>query len=209
MQEKKLKKLKQDRDLEILKFLTRVRIATNQDIQQVFFNGLNPCVCYRRLSHLVECDAIKRAYYNFGRNKNIYIYYLDKKPSVKILEHDLLITKFVVNLIKEGYEILEFEKTPIVAGVKPDAEIWFKKNNVKYGLFLEVQLSTTHSCQEKYYNMKSKVDRKIPSTLYIVSDKEIIIRKLRDFKTVLDNLEMEKISSTFNAHEKKERIVKK
>lgn len=188
----------QERDLRILKFLTDVRIATNDDVQQAFFKGLNPCVCYRRLSYLVDSKLVKRSYYNVSGKKNIYIYYLDKKPSVKILEHELLITKFVVNLIREGHEILEFEKTPIIAGIKPDAMIKFKTSNdkIKY-IFLEVQLSS-HDCISKYYNIKTKVKHDIPNTLYIITNQDIKNTKLRDLKVVIDDLNFSKVKFYFS-----------
>lgn len=188
----------EDRDVKVLKFLTDMRIATNENIQEAFFKGLNPCVCYRRLSYLVECKWVKRSYYNIDGKKNIYIYYLDKKPSKKILEHDLLITKFVVNLICEGYEILEFEKTPIIGGIKPDAMIKFRTSNdkVKY-IFLEIQLSD-HNCISKYYNIKSKIKTDIPNILYIVTNKDIKDTKLRDLKVVIDDLNFSKVKFYFS-----------
>jgi len=186
-----------ERDLKILKFLTDTRIATNENIQEAFFKGLDPSICYRRLNYLIDCKLVKRTYFNIGRNKNVYIYYLDKKPSVKILEHDLLITKFLVNLISEGYEILEFEKTPIIAGIKPDAIIKFKSSNdkIKY-IFLEVQLSA-HNCISKYYNIKDKV-KDCPSTLYIVTNQEIKNTQLRQLKVVVDDLNFSKVKFYFS-----------
>lgn len=187
----------EDRDLRVLKFLTDVRIATNDNIQQAFFKGLNPNVCYRRLSYLVDCKLVKRTYFNIDGKRNIYIYYLDKKPSRKILEHDLLISKFTSHLISEGYEILEFEKTPIIAGIKPDAMIKFRSNDkIKY-IFLEVQLSE-HDCTSKYFNIKSKVNGEIPNVLYIVTNKDIKNTKLRDLKVVIDDLNFSKVKFYFS-----------
>ena len=70
----------QERDIKILEFMTQVRYSTNENIQDVFFQGLNHNVCYRRLNYLIDCKLIKRKYYHVD-NKNIYVYYLDKKPS--------------------------------------------------------------------------------------------------------------------------------
>lgn len=187
-----------ERDMKILQFLTDIRIATNEDIQQAFFKGLNPTVCYRRLNYLVECKLIKRTYFNVGKNKNIYVYYLDKKPSKKVLTHDLLVTKFVVNLISEGHEILELYKTPSIANIRPDAIIKFKSpsNQVKY-IFLEVQLSD-HDCVSKYFNIKRKVNCEIPSVLYIVTNHEIKNTKLKDLKVVVDDLTFKKVKFYFS-----------
>lgn len=191
-----------ERDMKILKFISDVRICTNEDIQESFFKGLNKNVCYRRLNYLVECKLIKRSYYNMGKNKNIYIYYLDKKPSVKILKHDLLITKFLVKLISEGYEIIEFEKSPCLGetltnSIIPDAIIKFKSSNdkIRY-IFLEVQLSE-HDCIKKYYNIKSKVKAEIPNTLYIVTNQQMKHTSLRDLRVVIDDLSFRKVKFYF------------
>lgn len=192
-----------ERDMKILKFISDVRICTNEDIQESFFKGLNKNVCYRRLNYLVECKLIKRSYFNMGKNKNIYIYYLDKKPSVKILKHDLLITKFLVKLISEGYEIIEFEKSPCLGetltnSIIPDAIIKFKSSNDKIKhIFLEIQLQP-YDCIQKYYNIKSKVKVGIPDTLYIVTNQQMKHTSLRDLKVVIDDLSFRKVKFYFS-----------
>ncbi|MDU6996024.1 MAG: hypothetical protein E6356_14275 [Terrisporobacter othiniensis] len=188
----------QERDMKILKFISDVRVCTNEDIQQVFFKGLSVNMCYRRLNHLIECKLIKRSYYNIDKNKNVYVYYLDKKPSIKILKHELLITKFLVNLINQGYEILEFEKSPNIADIIPDAMIKFKSSNDKIKhIFLEVQISD-NNCIKKYYNIKSKVKHEIPNTLYIVTNQQLKDTKLRDLKVVIDDLNFNKVKFYFS-----------
>lgn len=193
----------QERDMKILKFISDVRVCTNEDIQQAFFKGLSINMCYRRLNYLIDCKLVKRSYFNMGKNKNIYIYYLDKKPSVKILNHDLLITKFLVNLINEGYEILEFEKSPHIGEtisdcIIPDAMIKFKSSNDKIKhIFLEIQISN-HDCVKKYYNIRSKVKDDIPNTLYIVTNQEMKNTKLRDLKVVIDDLNFSKVKFYFS-----------
>lgn len=182
-----------DRDRAILLFMSQTRLATTKQIQRVFFNNLHHSIVYNRLTHLVDCKLLKRKYFNLEGKKNIYIYYLDKFPAKKTIKHDLKITEFYVKLIENNYKIIAFEKNPIIADIIPDAEIWVEKNNKEFGIFLEIQLAN-HCCQKKYYNLKSKVNKKIPDTLYIISDKDITIQKLRNFKTILDNLEMENIN---------------
>ena len=186
----------QERDMRILKFISDVRVCTNDDIQQVFFKGLNMNVCYRRLNHLIDCKLIKRAYYNVDKNKNIYVYYLDRKPSVRTLKHDLLITKFLVNLYSLGYEVLEFEKSPVISNIIPDAIIKFKVNGKVKHIFLEVQMSP-HDCVSKYFNIKSKM-KNVPGTLYIVTNQEIKYTKLRDLKVVIDGLNFKKVKFYFS-----------
>ena len=181
----------QERDIKILEFMTQVRYCTNENIQDVFFQGLNHNVCYRRLNYLIDCKLIKRNYYHVD-NKNIYVYYLDKKPSKRLLQHELLVTQFLVSLIKQGYELLSFEKTPKVADIIPDGTISFKSGDKVKQLFLEVQLSSG-DCIKKYRNIKRKVDYELPSTLYIVTDKEIKYTPLREINILTDDLNMSKL----------------
>ena len=181
----------QERDIKILEFMTQVRYCTNENIQDVFFQGLNHNVCYRRLNYLIDCKLIKRKYYRY-MNKNIYVYYLDKKPSKRLLQHELLVTQFLVSLIKQGYEILSFEKTPKVADIIPDGVVTFKSGDKVKQLFLEVQLSSG-DCIKKYRNIKRKVDYKLPSTLYIITDKEIKYTPLREINILIDDLNMSKL----------------
>ena len=181
----------QERDIKILEFMTQVRYCTNENIQDVFFQGLNHNICYRRLNYLIDCKLIKRKYYHVD-NKNIYVYYLDKKPSKRLLQHELLVTQFLVSLIKQGYELLSFEKTPKVADIIPDGVVSFKSGDKVRQLFLEVQLSSG-DCIKKYRNIKRKVDYKLPSTLYIITDKEIKYTPLREINILIDDLNMNKL----------------
>ena len=181
----------QERDIKILEFMTQVRYCTNENIQDVFFQGLNHNVCYRRLNYLIDCNLIKRKYYHVD-NKNIYVYYLDKKPSKRLLQHELLVTQFLVSLIKQGYELLSFEKTPKIADIIPDGIVNFKSGDKVKQLFLEVQLSS-NDCIKKYRNIKRKVDYELPSTLYIITDKEIKYTPLREINILIDDLNMNKL----------------
>lgn len=186
----------QERDMKILQFISDTRICTTKQIQDVLFQGVVNRVCYKRLQSLADSGLLKRKYYRVN-DKNIYVYFLDKAPAKRTLDHDLLITEFYVELIRNGYEIISYEKNPLVAGIIPDAEIWFRKNNKTFSLFLEVQLSTGHDCIKKYYNLSNKVKRELPATLYIISDKRIDMHKLKDFKVVIDTLKIEKLNETF------------
>lgn len=184
-----------DRELLILDYLSKVRLSTTKQLQDVFFKGLHHSVSYRILKGLIDAGLIKRKYYR-SNNKNVHVYYLDKAPSKRNIDHDLLITEFYVELIRNQYEIISYEKNPMLSEIIPDAEIWFRKNNKTFSLFLEVQMSQ-HDCIKKYYNLSSKVKRELPTTLYIISDKKTDIQKLRDFNVVIDTLKMKKINDTF------------
>lgn len=179
-----------EREMLILDFMSKVRIATTKQIKQVFFNGLHHSICYNKLNGLIDKKLIKRKYMGISKYTSAYVYYIDKVPSKRNLQHDLLITETYVQLVLNGYKVISFEKSPIVCGIIPDAEIWTDKG----GIFLEVQLSP-HECIKKYFNLKYKVERDIPSTLYIVTNQKIDTLKLRDMRIIIDNLSMGGISN--------------
>ena len=186
------------RDLLVLEFLTNVRVASTTQIREAFFPGLNPGVAYSRLRYLASNKFVKRKYYHLGEGSNMYVYYLDKCPPKKTIEHELLITQFYVELKKLNFEILSFEKTPIYKGFIPDAIVEFKtdKNQVKK-VFLEVQLSK-HSVYEKYYNINPTNDPSIPRYLWVVTDHPQQQHSIRNLRIVVDNLQMSKLRDYFN-----------
>jgi predicted transcriptional regulator len=182
-----------DRDIQILNFLDKVRLATKEQIHELFFNNVSDKVTYRRLNKLSDEDFIKRSYYNIGKNKNIYVYYLDKKPSKKLIKHDLYITNLIVYLTKLQYEIVEFEKSPVIGRVIPDAYIKIRKDGKAKNLLLEVQLSN-NDCLSKYYNFKDLVlentNWNIMPKLLVLSDLNINRIDLMDIKTIYSGLDM-------------------
>nr|WP_312216984.1 replication-relaxation family protein [Clostridioides sp.] len=182
-----------DRDMQILNFLDKVRLATKEQIHELFFNNVSDKVTYRRLNKLSDEDFIKRSYYNLGKNKNVYVYYLDKKPSKKLIKHDLYITDLIAYLIKLQYEIVEFEKSPVIGRVIPDAYIKIRREGKSKNLLLEVQLSN-NDCLSKYYNFKDEVlentNWNIMPRLLILSDLNIKKIELIDIKTIYSDLDM-------------------
>ena len=186
------------RDIQLLELLTSVRYMTVKQIQDTIFSKKSPSISYKRLDHLIKCKLIKRKYYNLGEKSNAYVYYLDKPPKKKNLKHELLVSQFVTELIKQGHEILEMEKTPIYKGIIPDAIVKFKKTDgsIKH-LFLEVQLSK-HSIYEKYYNINPNKDPDIPNILYVVTDKPQENHQIRNLRIVIDTLDFKKLKFYFS-----------
>lgn len=182
-----------DRDIQVLNFLDKVRLATKEQIHELFFYNVSDKVTYRRLNKLSDEDFIKRSYYNLGKNKNVYVYYLDKKPSKKLIKHDLYITDLIVYLIKLQYEIVEFEKSPVIGRVIPDAYIKIRREGKSKNLLLEVQLSN-NDCLSKYYNFEDVVlentNWNIMPRLLILSDLNIKRIDLIDIKTIYSDLDM-------------------
>ena len=116
--------------MKTLEVLTQLRFMTVKQIQETIFSKKSPSICYKRLDHLIKCKLIKRKYYNLGEKSNAYVYYLDKAPKKKNLKHELLVSQFVTELIKQDFEILDIEKTPIYKGFIPDAIIKFKTGSL-------------------------------------------------------------------------------
>ena len=186
-----------ERDLLVLQFLTSVRAASTRQIQESFFNGLNPSVSYNRLKYLTDNKFVKRKYMHLDPNSNTHIYYLDKCPSKKAIRHELLITQFYVELKKLNFEILSFEKTPIFNGFIPDGIVTFKtdKQQVKK-MFLEVQLSK-HDCISKYYNINPNAAADVPGYLWVVTDQEQQQHSIRNLRIIIDDLKMTKLRNYF------------
>ena len=187
-----------DRDKKLLITLTQLRYMTVKQIKDIIFPRVSPSVCYRRLEYLTTNKMINRKYYNLDKKTNAYVYYLDKPPKKKNLKHELLVSQFVTELIKQGHEILEMEKTPVYKGFIPDAIIKFRKmdGSIKH-LFLEIQLSK-HDCISKYYNINPKKNPDIPNILYVVTDKPQKPIQIRNLRIVIDTLDFKKLQFYFS-----------
>ena len=187
-----------ERDLKILQFITTVRVCTTEQVKKVLFKDVSKRICYRRLTSLVDSKLLKRSYYHIN-NKNVYVYYTDKKPSKRNLKHDLLITELYVRLMQNEYEVISFEKTPKIVDIVPDVIVSFKNNKVRKSIFVEIQLSQ-HDCIKKYFNIKRKIINKtkmkhIPDTLYIVTDNnDLQVQKLKDLNIIIDNINFDKLN---------------
>lgn len=186
-----------ERDMMILELLTKLRFMTVKQIKDIIFPKVSPSVCYRRLEYLTTNKMINRKYYNLDKKTNAYVYYLDKPPKKKSLKHELLVSQFVTELIKQGHEIIEIEKGPIYRGIIPDAIIKFKKvdGSIKH-LFLEIQLSK-HDCISKYYNINPNKDPNIPEILYVITDKPQENHQIRNLRIVIDTLDFKKLQFYF------------
>lgn len=151
----------QHRDTLILDFISTFELCTKEHIQKLFFKDTTRNVSARRLKKLTDdYELLNRI--KIGGNR--FVYYAEKKPSKRLLDHDLLLTDLVVEMILNGFEILEFKKSFIVGNVISDAYILYKnKNGDIKNMVVEVQLSNSiKSCVLKYENYKEKlIDNKI------------------------------------------------
>ena len=184
-----------NRDLEILELLTTVRYATTRQLREIIFPNLNPSVCYKRLNCLIDNKLLLRKYYNLAKNTNSYVYYLDRPPKKSIVKHELLVTEFIVQLVKLGHELLEVGKTPIYRGIKPDLVVKMRtRDGRERVVFLEVQLSK-HDTITKYFNLYSG---EIPAILYIVTENKLEQPMIRNMRCVIDDLSFNKLAFYFS-----------
>nr|DAV02402.1 MAG TPA: Replication-relaxation [Caudoviricetes sp.]DAW52195.1 MAG TPA: Replication-relaxation [Caudoviricetes sp.] len=184
-----------NRDMEILEFLTLSRICTRKQVQELLFENKHQNVPLRRLKRLADDGYVNRKMFKVENTRSVYVYYLDKKPSKKLVEHDLYITDFLVKLIKNNYEIIEFKKNFSLGNIISDGYINVKKNNRTKKILLEVQLSP-HDCISKYYNFKEVIinntNWEVMPLLYVINNQGLN-KKLIDMKVIYDNVKIEKV----------------
>lgn len=177
-----------ERDMKVVEFIKKYKLCNSNQIYKVFFNNVAQTVCSRRLKYLYEYGYIDRQKFN-GNN---YIYFDGKKPATRLIQHDLLITEFILKLLDEEYEILDFKKSFVLGDIIPDAYIKIYKNNVVKNILLEVQLGT-HDCISKYKNIKRLVldntDWDVMPRLVVVGD--VDQKEIQGLKISYFNLNME------------------
>lgn len=185
----------QERDLKILSFLTMCRICTRKQVQELLFPDVHENIPLRRLKKLSDEGYINRKMFNVEGTKNMYVYYLDKQPKKKLITHDLYITDFLIKLIKNGYEILEFKKSPKIGNIIPDAYLKIRKNKRIKRILLEVQISP-NDCLSKYKEIKDIIientDWPVMPTLYVINNQNLN-KRMKDIKVIYDSIKIEKV----------------
>lgn len=143
------------RDKNIVNFINMVELCNRDQIKNIYFKNVHQNICMRRLKKLSDDEYINRLKYN----GNSYIYYSDKKPSKRMINHDLYITDFVVKMIKNNYKILEFKKSFVIGNIISDAYIRYQTpDGIKRHCLLEIQLSNkVDDCVLKYKNFKNTI----------------------------------------------------
>lgn len=185
----------EQRDKNVIDFINLVEVANREHIKEVFFPDVHANVCMRRLKKLAENEYINR----FKHDGNVFIYYSEKKPSKRLIKHDLYITDFVVEMIKAGYEIIEFKKSYVIGKIISDAYIRYKDLEGKERhLVLEIQLSNkVQDCILKYKDFKNiildneKSWTSIPRVICITDMSQRV--ELKGIKVLYDNTEMKNI----------------
>lgn len=190
----------QERDLKILEFMTVCRVCTRRQVQELLFPNVHENIPLRRLKKLSDEGYINREMFNIEGTKNMYVYYLDKRPKKRLIAHDLYITDFLVKLIKNNYEIVEFKKSQPIGNIIPDAYVKIKKENKVKRILLEVQISP-NDCLKKYKEIKNIIlentDWPVMPILYVVNN-QCLDKKLKDIKVIYDNCKIEKVGDIFD-----------
>lgn len=185
----------QERDLKVLEFLTMCRICTRKQVQELLFPDVHENIPLRRLKKLSDEGYINRKMFNVEGTKNMYVYYLDKQPKKKLITHDLYITDFLVKLIKNKYEILDFKKSPQIGNIIPDAYLKIRKNKRIKRILLEVQISP-NDCLSKYKEIKEIIientDWPVMPTLYVINNQGLN-KRMKDIKVIYDSIKIEKV----------------
>ena len=185
----------QERDLKILSFLTMCRICTRKQVQELLFPDVHENIPLRRLKKLSDEGYLNRKMFNVEGIKNMYVYYLDKQPKKKLITHDLYITDFLVKLIKNKYEILDFKKSPQIGNIIPDAYLKIRKNKRIKRILLEVQISP-NDCLSKYKEIKEIIientDWPVMPTLYVINNQGLN-KRMKDIKVIYESIKIEKV----------------
>lgn len=143
-----------ERDLKVIEFINMVELCNRKQIKDLFFKDTHENICMRRLTKLYELGYFERV----KLNGNQWFYYTNKKPSARLLNHDLLITEVVTNMMINNVEIIEYQKSFMIGNIISDAYIRYKINDKVKHLVLEVQLSNKiKDCVMKYENFKELI----------------------------------------------------
>ena len=186
----------EQRDLEVVNFINMIGLCESSHIKELFFPNCHANVCMRRLKKLAEDEHINR----IKHNGNTFVYYSERKPSKRLLVHDMYITNFVVKMLKEGYEIIEFKKSFCIGNIISDAYIRYKDTEgVTRHLVLEIHLhNKVEDCINKYADFKNIIldNRKdfnsIPRIICITDMKQRVT--LKGLKVLYDNTDMNNIN---------------
>ena len=185
-----------DRDKKIIELVSQCGVITREQVQRVLFKDTHINVPLRRLKVLVDNKEIKRDYYNIGGHRNVFVYYQGKKPSKRLITHNLLIAEFITKVMSIC-EVVEVETSLKIGNLISDAYIKYKTYEGKTRhLFLEVQLSNKVSdCVDKYKNIKSAILEEKPNwqtipRLVVITDLEHNEEQLKGITVKYDNTEM-------------------
>lgn len=188
-----------DRDKKVIDLLELVKVATREQIQRVVYSNVSENIPMRKLTMLYENKLIKRDYYQLEKHKNVYVYYLDNKPSKRNIHHEILVTEFITKVITIT-EVLDIKTHYILGDIISDAYIKYKDSEGRIRrLLLEVQRSgKTKDCTNKYNKIKDVIlderkDWKSMPRLIVITDLDHNNEQLKNIKIKYDNTQMKNL----------------
>ena len=185
------------RDKKVVDFINTFELCRREHIKELFFNEVHENICMRRLKKLAEDGHIER----IKMEGNVFVYYANKKPSKRLLTHDMYISDLVVKMIKLGYEILEFKRSFVIGKIISDAYIRYMdlEGRIRHCV-VEIQLSNrVEDCINKYKDFKNIIlDNKkdwnsIPRIICITDMKQRV--ELNGLKVLYDTTEMNNLNN--------------
>lgn len=142
------------RDRDIFHFIEMVGICTAQQIRDVFMPNVDISKTYQRLRILENKGYIKIN--KIGLNN---YYYIGKKTSIKMLEHDLKTTELICYLKANGANIIDFKRNMIIGKtleklIYADGYVSYKvkigEKTYKRHILIEVQKSIQYKINPAY-----------------------------------------------------------
>lgn len=184
------------RDLKVLEFIETVKVTNRKQIQNAFFKDVHPTVCMRRLSFLVDGSYVRRSRYKQNNGNNGYVYYpmSSKKPSKKLITHDLYASDFYSTLISSGIDVLDYKPRYVIGNIISDAYVEYRgSDGIIRRALVEVQLSGNLSdCVTKYKDIKDIV---LSETKWTHVPRLIVISNLLDEPIKLRSMRVEYIDT--------------
>lgn len=188
-----------ERDKNIIRLIENVGVITREQVQRVLFKNVHQNIPMRRLSHLTENKLIKRAYYQIEEHKNVYVYYLGKKPSKRNIRHEVTVTEFITNVMAIT-EVLEVNTHYVLGDIIADSYIKYRDSEGKIRrLLLEVQLSNkVGDCVNKYTDIRRTILDNRPEwqtvpRLIVITDLEHNNEQLKHMKVKYDTTDMKNL----------------
>lgn len=142
------------RDREIYNFIEMVGICTAQQIREIFIPKVDIAKTYHRLRVLVDEGLVRVS--KVGLNN---YYYVGRKTSKKMLEHDLKTTDLIGYLKRNGANITSFKRNKIIGktisgNIFVDGYVTYKlkigEKTFKRHILIEVQRSIQYKPDSNY-----------------------------------------------------------
>lgn len=188
-----------ERDKRTIELIEKLGLLTREQIQRVLFKNVHMNVPNRRLALLTDNNLIKRAYYQIEAHKNVYVYYLGKKPAKRNIKHEIMVSEFLTNVMAIC-DVIDVKTHFVIGDVIADAYIKYRdsENKVRRA-FLEVQLSNkVDDCVSKYKNIKTAILAEKPNwsvmpRLIVITDLDHNNEQLKGMRIKYDTTDMKNL----------------